>query len=123
MMIMPSAELMLAVAAVLISIWCAVGLLALRTRCSAQARELKSAQEQFRRSGEAGAESPLSSTTTAGSEVAEPPGDPGRLNRSARARALKLLRAGVPPDAAATTLELPKKDLVLLSRVAAVLSR
>jgi hypothetical protein len=45
----------------------------------------------------------------------------GRIGRSNRAEALKLLRSGIAPETAAATLGLPKHDLVLLSKVSNVL--
>ena len=46
----------------------------------------------------------------------------GRLSRSTRAQALHLLRSGVAPDTAATTLGLAKREMRLLARVSRLLS-
>jgi len=45
----------------------------------------------------------------------------GRMDRSTRSEALKLLRSGIAPETAAATLGMPKRDLVLLSKVSNVL--
>jgi hypothetical protein len=44
----------------------------------------------------------------------------GRLNQSARARALQLLRAGISPDTAANTLGTATRDIRLLAKVSRV---
>lgn len=46
----------------------------------------------------------------------------GRLNRSARARALQLLRAGISPDNAASTVGLAKSEMRLLAHVSRILA-
>jgi hypothetical protein len=48
--------------------------------------------------------------------------DEGRLNMSARAQALQLLRAGIAPDTAAFTLGVPTRDIRLLAKVAKLLA-
>jgi hypothetical protein len=45
----------------------------------------------------------------------------GRMGRSTRAEALRLLRSGIAPETAAASLGMPKHDLVLLSKVSNVL--
>jgi len=45
----------------------------------------------------------------------------GRMDRSMRSEALRLLRSGIAPETAAATLGMPKRDLVLLSKVSNVL--
>jgi hypothetical protein len=46
----------------------------------------------------------------------------GRLNLSARAQALQMLRAGISPDTAAQNLGIASRDVRLLARVSTVLS-
>jgi hypothetical protein len=46
----------------------------------------------------------------------------GRLGSPVRSRALKMLRSGLGADAAATELGLPKNEVRLLAKVAAVLA-
>jgi hypothetical protein len=46
----------------------------------------------------------------------------GRLNRSTRTAAMQLLRTGMSPDAAASSLGLPKREMQMISRVFALLS-
>jgi hypothetical protein len=45
-----------------------------------------------------------------------------RLNRSTRAAAMQLLRTGMSPDSAATSLGLAKREMQMLARVSALLS-
>jgi hypothetical protein len=45
----------------------------------------------------------------------------GRMGRTNRAEALRLLRSGVTPETAATNLGLPRHDLVLLAKVSRLL--
>lgn len=46
----------------------------------------------------------------------------GRISRSSRSEALRLLRSGMAPETAATTLGMPRNDLELLSKVAGILA-
>jgi hypothetical protein len=46
----------------------------------------------------------------------------GRLNRSTRAAALQLLRTGMSPDTAASSLGLAKREMHMLARVLVLLS-
>lgn len=46
----------------------------------------------------------------------------GRLSRSTRAAALQLLRTGMSADSAASSLGLPRREMQMLVRVAALLS-
>jgi hypothetical protein len=46
----------------------------------------------------------------------------GRLNQSARAQALQLLRAGISPDTAANTLGTATRDIRLLAKVSRLLA-
>jgi hypothetical protein len=46
----------------------------------------------------------------------------GRLNRSSRAGALSLLRSGVTPDTAASTLSMARHEVRLLARVVQILT-
>jgi hypothetical protein len=46
----------------------------------------------------------------------------GRLNHSARAQALQLLRAGISPDTAANTLGTATRDIRLLAKVSRLLA-
>ena len=46
----------------------------------------------------------------------------GRLSRSSRAQAMQLLRSGVSPDTAASTLGIAKREMHLLAKVLASLS-
>ncbi len=56
-------------------------------------------------------------------EVRTPPEPPraGGLNRSARAQALQLLRSGVSPESAATSLGMGKREMRLLEQVSQTL--
>jgi hypothetical protein len=45
----------------------------------------------------------------------------GRLNHSSRAHALQLLRSGVSPDNAATSLDMPRREMRLLAKVSRLL--
>lgn len=124
-MILPSPELILSVGAALLALWCAVTVAACRARWAQGTRESASNLEKLRVEIREEMEKTLrqlSATTPVEPVTAEAPCDSGRLNRSARARALKLLRTGVPPDAAAATLEMPRKDVVLLARVGSILA-
>jgi len=47
----------------------------------------------------------------------------GRLNRSTRAQALKMLRSGVSPETAANSLGMATRELRLLARVSELLCR
>jgi hypothetical protein len=46
----------------------------------------------------------------------------GRLNQSARAQALQMLRAGISPDTAANTLGTATRDIRLLAKVSRLLA-
>jgi hypothetical protein len=46
----------------------------------------------------------------------------GRLNRSTRTAALQLLRTGMSPDSAASSLGVPKREMRLIARVFLLLS-
>jgi hypothetical protein len=46
----------------------------------------------------------------------------GRLNRTSRAQAMRLLRSGVSPDTAAATLGLAKREIRLLATVSQLLA-
>ena len=46
----------------------------------------------------------------------------GRLNLSARAQALQVLRAGISPETAAVTLGIPVRDVRLLAKVSRLLT-
>jgi hypothetical protein len=46
----------------------------------------------------------------------------GRLSRSTRTAALQLLRTGMSPDAAASSLGLPKREMQMIARVFVLLS-
>ncbi len=46
----------------------------------------------------------------------------GRLSRSSRSEALRLLRSGIAPETAASTLGMPKNDIELLAKVSSVLT-
>ncbi len=46
----------------------------------------------------------------------------GRLNRSTRAAALQLLRTGMSPDSAASSLGLAKREMRMIARISALLS-
>jgi hypothetical protein len=124
-MILPSPEMVLAVAAALIALWCAVTVMACRARSARSESEFEAALERCRLECREAVANAVRESERSAPEIAvvEPIQDMGRLNRSARARALKLLRTGVPPDSAAATLEMPKKDVALLARVGAVLAQ
>ena len=46
----------------------------------------------------------------------------GRLSRSSRSQAMRLLRSGVTPETAASTLGVAKNEMRLLARVSAILN-
>ena len=128
-MILPTPELMLAVVATLLSMWCAVTVAATRTRtapaplepgvepgqnshtCLAQCRQVvETALKEF-------------TTSDQNAPLADPTRDTGRLHRTARTRALKLIRSGASTESVAATLEMPRREVVLLARVASILAR
>ena len=124
-MIPPSPELLLALGSILVSLWCAVAVAASRTRTARSSKTLEAAMEQCRADcGQTTARALREfETTEARAAATDPVHDTGRLHRSSRSRAIKLLRSGCSIESTASTLEIPRKDIILLSRVASILAR
>ena len=123
-MILPSPELLLALGSILVSLWCAVAVVASRTHMAGTSKKLAAAMEQCR--AECGQTTARAlrefETTEARAAATDPVHDPGRLHRSTRSRAIKLLRSGCSIESTASTLQIPRKDIALLSRVTSILT-
>ena len=120
-MILPSPELLLALGAFLLSLWCAVAVTGCRSHTARALKALEMSVTSLREE-----RSQSTDKTVPDSGMAEPRvgiGETGRLHRSTRTRTLQLLRSGVSVESAAGTLAIPRKDIVLLSRVASILMR
>ena len=120
-MILPSPELLLALGAFLLSLWCTVAVTAIRSDTARTLKALEISLTSLR-----GERSQSMDKTIPESGVAEPRvgiGETGCLHRSIRTRTLQLLRSGVSVESAASTLAIPRKDIVLLSRVASILMK
>ena len=123
-MILPTPEMLLAIAAVLFSIWSAVAVKAIRTSTARTTAEIDGALGQCRLECRETTAKLLLDFNAATPETAfAEPRASGPLHRSRRAHALKLLRSGVPAASAAATLDLPQKEVVLLARVASILAQ
>lgn len=124
-MILPSPELILAIGSVLVSLWSAVTIAATRAQAADGTRRVEEALAGYREQLKSETEKAMREAEPAEVHVPapDPLRDPGRLHRSSRARALRMLRTGVTAESAAAALEMPKKEVVLLSRVATLISR
>jgi len=122
---------LLACGAVAIAAVCLIAVYAQKKRCNEKQEAVETAAYHVRQACETRSEelkAELQSefksaieTLEAGLRGPERKLAEGRIDRSNRAEALKLLRSGIAPETAAATLGLPKHDLVLLSKVSSVL--
>ena len=124
-MILPTPELVLAIGAALLSLWCAIAVSAARARLAQAPKEVERALEQCHLECRETVAQALGEFSRMEQNLppCDPTRDPGRLHRSSRTRALRLLRCGVSPDSAAATLEIPRKEMLLLAQVASVLGQ